>query len=67
MAVLPLLYKLEVVLIEDNLLNVMVRHLTHEQALGVALFVSLDDLIFETQELQDLIEHVWLHTASRGQ
>ena len=50
--------ELDVILVEDHLLDIMSRHLPHEKALGVSFFVPLEDLVFEAEELQDLLEHI---------
>lgn len=49
--------ELDVVLIKDYLLDVMGRHLAHEQRLRVALLVALNQLLLEAQELKYLLEH----------
>ena len=49
--------ELDVVLIKDYLLDVMGRHLAHEQRLRVAILVSLNYLLLEAQELKYLLEH----------
>ena len=48
---LPLLGELYVVLVKDYLLNIMGWHLSHEERLHVALFETLEYLIFKAQEL----------------
>jgi hypothetical protein len=55
---LSVLYELEVVLVENNFLDILRRHLPHKEALLIPFFVTLHDFVFEAQELQDLIEHV---------
>ena len=55
--------ELDVVLVEDNLLDIVSRHLPHEQALSVSFFVPLKDLVLKAQELEDLLEHIRGHRA----
>ena len=66
LTVMPLLNKLEIVLVKNNLLNIVVGHLAHEQALSVSFFIALDYFILEAQESKYLIEHVWLYASSCG-
>lgn len=56
---LSLLSELDVVLVENYFLDVMSWHLSHEKGLHVALLEALENLIFETKELKDLLEHGW--------
>ena len=39
----------------------MCWHLPHEEALRVAFFVALYDLVFEAKKLEDLLEHGGRH------
>jgi len=54
---LPLSGELNVILVEYDLLDIVRRHLAHKKRLRVAVFVALDDLVLEAQELQYLLEH----------
>ena len=56
---LSVLYKLQIVFVENNFLNILRWHLSHKEALLIPFFVALHYLILKAQELQDLIEHVW--------
>ena len=49
--------KLNVVLIEDDVLHVVLRHVSHEQPLLCSLLVAGKDLVSVRQELEDLLEH----------
>lgn len=60
---LPLLDEFQVIFVEDDFLNIMAWILAHEQALGISFLVPLNDLIFEAQKLQDLLEHIWRDRA----
>lgn len=60
---LPLSCKLDIILIKNDLLNIMSRHLPHEQRLRIALLIPLNYLILEAQELQNLLEHRRRYTA----
>lgn len=40
-----------VTFIENYFLNIMRRHLSHEKTLSISIFVTLNDFIFETDEL----------------
>ena len=60
---LPLSCKLDIILIKNDLLNIMSRHLPHEQRLRIALLIALNYLVLEAQELQNLLEHRRRYTA----
>lgn len=49
--------ELQVVLVKNHLLNVVGRLVANEQVLGSAILIALNDLVFEAQELQNLLEH----------
>jgi hypothetical protein len=57
------LSEFNVTFIENNFLNVVSWHLSHEKTLGISIFISLNDLIFKTDELKDLREHAGFHTS----
>ena len=54
---LSLFGEFDVVLIKDYFLNVISWYLLHEEALRVTFFIPLDNFIFETQILENLLEH----------
>ena len=54
---LSLFSELYVVLIKDYFLDVISWYLLHEKALRVAFFIPLDNFIFETQILKNLLKH----------
>ena len=57
LGLLSLFGKLYVILVKDYFLNIVSWHLSHEKALCVAFFITLDYFIFETQKLENLLEH----------
>ena len=44
-------------LVKNHLLNVVGRLVANEQVLGCAILIALNYLVFEAQELQNLLEH----------
>ena len=38
-------------------------HLAHEKRLRITFLVALNDLILEAEELENLLEHRWRHSA----
>mmetsp|Transcript_31178 Transcript_31178/g.47717 ORF Transcript_31178/g.47717 Transcript_31178/m.47717 type:complete len:252 (+) Transcript_31178:1591-2346(+) len=63
LSLLSLLVELNIVLVEYHLLDIWGGLLAHVQALTVSFFVALDNLVFEAQELEDLLEHCRLNGA----
>lgn len=51
--------ELDVVLVKYYFLDIVCRHLSHEQRLYIAILVALCDLILEAKELEYLLEHRW--------
>lgn len=57
LGLLSLFGKLYVILVKDYFLNVVSWHLSHEKALCVTFFITLDYFILETQKLENLLKH----------
>jgi hypothetical protein len=55
--------KFDITFIENNFLNIVSWHLSHEKTLGISIFISLNNLIFKTDKLQNLWEHTGFHTS----
>ena len=57
LSLLSLFGKLYVILVKDYFLNIVSWHLSHEKALSISFFITLDYFILETQKLENLLEH----------
>lgn len=57
------LCKFDVTFIENYFLNIVSWHLSHEKALGISIFIALNNFIFEADKLKNLREHAGFHRS----